>query len=73
MIEGIIQRKFKEINDFSQQIKTFSPYDVWISNNPQFAEKLVDILINEFHRLQFNVDILDLDKFSWMIKMEVNE
>jgi|GEM_PF-2746792 len=73
MIEGIIQRKFKEINDFSQQIKTFSPYDVWISNNPGFAEKLVDIPINEFHRLQFNVDILDLDKYNWMIKMEVNE
>jgi len=73
MIEGIIQRKFKEINDFSQQVKTFSPYDVWISNNPQFAEKLVDILINEFHRLQFNVDILDLDKYNWIVKMEVNE
>jgi len=73
MIEGIIQRKFKEINDFSQQVKTFSPYDVWISNNPEFAEKLVDIPINEFHRLQFNVDILDLDKYNWMIKMEVNE
>jgi len=73
LIEGIIQRKFKEINDFSTQIKTFSPYDVWINNNPEFAERIIDIPIREFHNLQFDVNTLNLDKYNWMIKLEVNE
>jgi hypothetical protein len=69
MIEGIIQKKYKDINDFTEQIKTFSPYDVWINSNPEFAERLVDIPINEFHNIQLDVLPLNLDKFNWFVNM----
>jgi len=69
MIEGIIQRKYKDINDFSEQVKVFSPYNTWINTNPEFAEKLVDIAINEFHNLQLDVKPLNLDKYKWYVNM----
>jgi len=69
LIEGIIQRKYNDINDFSEQVKVFSPYNTWINTNPEFAEKLIDIPINEFHSIQLDVKPLNLDKYKWYVNM----
>jgi hypothetical protein len=61
MIEAIIQKKYKDINKFTEQIKTFSPYHCWLGTNPAFAEKLKDLMISDFHDIQMDVPIMNLD------------
>ncbi|MEM0143012.1 MAG: hypothetical protein QXL94_03560, partial [Candidatus Parvarchaeum sp.] len=68
IIQGIIQQDYKHINDFVEQEKVFSPYNSWISINPELAEKIINWKISDFHYKQLDVPELDLDKYDFLIK-----
>jgi hypothetical protein len=68
LIEGIIQKKYKEINDFIEQIKVFSPYKAWVTTNMEMAEQVLGYKINEFHEIQLDVPVLDMDKYNKFIQ-----
>ena len=75
MIEAIIQRKYGDINRFTEQTKIFSPYNCWLGNNPNFAEQLKDVRISDFHDLQIDVPVANLDEHKVLRKIthKVNE
>ena len=68
IISGIIQRKYKEINDFSKQTKVFSPYVSWINVNPELAENIFEWSLNDFREKQLDVPLLDIDKYPYLIQ-----
>ncbi len=70
MMEAIIQKKYDKINEFTEFTKIFSPFNIWISTNPQFAQSLIGIPIRDFHSLQKEVNENDLDKIKWILNNE---
>ncbi len=67
MIEGIIQKKYKMINDFAEVKKSFSPFALWITINPIFAEQLFGYTLSDFMKMTMTVPESNLDDFKWMI------
>ena len=72
IISGIIQRKYKEINDFSKQTKVFSPYVSWINVNPELAESIFEWSLNDFRDKQLDVPLLDIDKYPYLIQKVID-
>lgn len=64
IISAIIQRKYADLNDFTLQEKTFSPYLSWLNTNPKFAEQIHELNISDFHASQLHVNPFILDDYA---------
>ncbi len=68
LIEAIIQKRYADINEFVEVKKIFSPFNIWMNANPEFAESLIDYTISDFKSLTLDVPEMNLDNVKWVME-----